>query len=273
MSYRGKQVIVTGCSSGMGANLAARLIEAGADVHGYDVAAAPDLPLASFTSLDLSSEASINAAALPKRVDRLFNCAGVSDSIGHTPLHVVTVNYVGTRAFTRRVAETMAPGTAIARIASAAGWGWPLNRAALRELITIDGFDPAQAWLDAHPELVGNGYIFSKEAVLFWTMHAGSRLIRDGIRINCICPGPTDSPMLEGIIADIGARRVDAYTYPIGRRARVDEQAAALLFLNSDGATFVNGVALDVDGGLHGAALAGDVDLAELIAEPVEEMA
>jgi NAD(P)-dependent dehydrogenase (short-subunit alcohol dehydrogenase family) len=270
MSYRGKRVLVTGCASGIGAALAARLVSEGARVHGYDIAPSPDLAPASFAPLDLRDARAIAGAVLPDRVDALFNCAGVSESIGLPPRDVMAVNFAGTRAFTARVIERMVAGGAITAIASSAGWGWPRNLDALRTLVATGDHDAAMAWVDDNPALIDKGYLFSKEAVVVWTMMAASKTIQSGIRINCICPGPVDTPMLEGIIADIGTRKVDAYAWPIGRRSRPDEQAEALLFLNSVGASYINGVALDVDGGLHGAALSGEADLAAMLTSTAE---
>jgi NAD(P)-dependent dehydrogenase (short-subunit alcohol dehydrogenase family) len=82
---------------------------------------------------------------------------------------------------------------------------------------------------------------------------------REGIRVNCVCAGSVDTPMLEGEIADIAevegvavseVRHRFADKHPIGRISTPDEVAAAVTFLASSQAGFITGVALPVDGGL-----------------------
>ena len=78
-------------------------------------------------------------------------------------------------------------------------------------------------------------------------------LAPEGIRVNCLCPGGTDTAMLRGFVASAPAPQAGmgalAARSPMGRLARPDEIAAAALFLVSDDASFVTGVALPVDGG------------------------
>ncbi len=75
----------------------------------------------------------------------------------------------------------------------------------------------------------------------------------EGIRVNAVCPGIVDTPMLEGFFEQLPdperARREFATAQPLGRLARPEECAAAALFLASQGASFITGVALPVDGG------------------------
>jgi NAD(P)-dependent dehydrogenase (short-subunit alcohol dehydrogenase family) len=75
----------------------------------------------------------------------------------------------------------------------------------------------------------------------------------EGIRVNAVCPGIVDTPMLESFFEQLPdperARRESATAQPLGRLARPEECAAAALFLASDGASFITGVALPVDGG------------------------
>ena len=74
-----------------------------------------------------------------------------------------------------------------------------------------------------------------------------------GIRVNCVCPGTTETPMIERLLLKEGnpaeiRRRIEA-RHPLGRFAKPEEIAHAILFLASDEASFVTGVSLPVDGG------------------------
>ena len=99
-------------------------------------------------------------------------------------------------------------------------------------------------------------YSASKGAVVLMTRSLAHSLAPDGIRVNCVCPGSIETPMLEATFASAGdgnARQARATAmkarHPIGRFGRPSEVAAAVLFLASDEASFMTGVAMPVDGG------------------------
>jgi 3-oxoacyl-[acyl-carrier protein] reductase len=109
--------------------------------------------------------------------------------------------------------------------------------------------------------LGGLAYSSSKAGLLGLTRHLAFDYGPRGVRVNAICPGAVDTPMLRA--GGVGAARspeeetarrtrLAAYQYfmPIKRVSRAEEQAAAIAFLASDDASYVNGVALDVNGGL-----------------------
>lgn len=248
LNYAGKRVVVSGCSSGIGAATARLLAEFGAEVHGLDWKV-PDLPLAAFTRLDLRDPASIETAAagLAGKVDALFNCAGLAPSL--PPLDVMKVNFLGARHLTQRILPLMAGGGAIANVASIGGLGWPQHLAEILELVRAEDFDEGLRWMQAHSDLVGEGYAFSKEAIVVWTMAKAAELIRSGVRINCTLPGTTQTPMMAIVDAMLQPAEVELSMQPSNRRSRPEEQAHALLFLNSEAASYVNGAALPVDGG------------------------
>jgi NAD(P)-dependent dehydrogenase (short-subunit alcohol dehydrogenase family) len=96
-------------------------------------------------------------------------------------------------------------------------------------------------------------YGATKAGVVSLTKSMALALAKDGIRVNCICPGSIDTPMLRGALAssgnfDLNWRRT-AMVIPLGRIGTADDIAAATLFLASDEAQYITGIALPVDGG------------------------
>jgi NAD(P)-dependent dehydrogenase (short-subunit alcohol dehydrogenase family) len=259
LDYKNKRVVVSGCFSGMGEATARLLLRLGAEVHGLDFKRST-LDLASFKQVDLRDPASIDAAAaaIGGKVDALFNCAGLPQT--SPPLDVMKVNYAGTRRLTEKVIPLMGQGGAIVNVASVAGMGWSRRVPVLMELLQIDNYEGAIAWCEANLATVREGYSFSKEAIVVWTMMTATTLIKRGIRLNCTLPGPTQTPMMAHFEAASSPAVLEAATQPINRRSTPDEQAAPLVFLNSTVASYLNGVVLPVDGGLMGGMATGRID-------------
>ena len=264
LGYKNKRVVVSGCFSGMGEATARELVKLGAQVHGLDYKRS-NLDLASFRQVDLRDPASIDAAvaAVGGKVDALFNCAGLPQT--SPPLDVMKVNYAGTRRLTERVLSLMSAGGAIANVASTAGLGWSRRVPVTMQLLEIDTYEGAVKWCEANMETVREGYSFSKEAMILWTMRSSFFLIKRGIRINCTLPGPTQTPMMAEFESATASAVLDAAMQPINRRSTPQEQANALVFLNSDVASYVNGVAFPVDGGFLAGVSTGLVDMKALM--------
>lgn len=269
LGYENKHVVVSGCYSGMGEATARRLLDLGAEVHGLDYKDCT-LDLASFNHVDLRDPASIDAAVQKigektgGKVDALFNCAGLPQIF--PPVEVMKVNYIGARHLAERIVPLMSEGGAIANVASTAGRGWPGRIPLCRELIDQPDYAGAAAWCEANMDPAAQGYSFSKEVMIVWTLLTSSQLIKRGIRINCTMPGPTQTPMMPAFEAGSSPAVVNASTQPIGRRATAEEQAGPLVFLNSDQASYVNGVAFPVDGGLTGGLAMGQIDMSAAMA-------
>lgn len=264
LGYRNRRVVVSGCYSGMGEATAKLLLSLGAEVHGLDYKQSP-LDLASFSQIDLRDPAAVDAAAagIGGKVDALFNCAGLPQT--SPALEVMKVNYAGTRRLTEQLLPFMAEGSAVVSVSSNGGLGWSRRIPLLMELLAVEGYDAVVQWCERNEEAVREGYAFSKEAIIAWTLQASFSLIKRGIRINCTMPGPTQTPMMQHFEQATKASVLDAAMQPINRRSTPQEQAGPLVFLNSAAASYINGVALPVDGGFMGGLATGQIDLASLM--------
>jgi NAD(P)-dependent dehydrogenase (short-subunit alcohol dehydrogenase family) len=97
-------------------------------------------------------------------------------------------------------------------------------------------------------------YTASKGAVLALSRELGVQFARQGVRVNALCPGPVDTPLLRELYSndpEAAARRL--VHVPMGRFARVEEIANAVLFLASDESSFITASTFLVDGGIAGA--------------------
>jgi NAD(P)-dependent dehydrogenase (short-subunit alcohol dehydrogenase family) len=266
LGYSGKRVIVSGCYSGMGEATARMLLDLGAEVHGVDFKESA-LPLASFTNVDLRNKNSIEAgvAGIGGKIDALFNCAGLPGGSPERGMDTMKVNFIGTRHLTEQVVPLMGQGGAIVSIASTGGLGWSQRVPTHMELLQTKGFDEAVSWCEGRIGEMADGYGFSKEAIIVWTQFMGAQLIKQGIRINCSLPSPTQTSMMASFHASAGKEIVDAAAEPLGRYTTPEEQAGPIVLICSDAAAVVNGIILPVDGGFMGALSTGQIDFARLM--------
>ena len=250
-SYRDQVVVVTGSASGIGAATSRILSAAGARVIGIDRRALEAESL-DFIETDLGEATSIHAALrrVPAEVWALFNSAGLSGGAAD-PRTVLRVNFIGTREFTELIADRIPRGGAIASVSSASAKKYRENIRETMDLVETTSFMEGLEWLAANEEYVDTrgGYTIAKEALVVYTaircMGFGSR----GIRLNCIAPGVTDTPMLLDSVKLHGQGLLTRIPQPLGRMATADEQARILLFLNSSWADYVNGATIWSDGG------------------------
>lgn len=256
--YDGRRVVVTGCASGIGAHVTRQLTELGAYVVGLDTRR-PVFDISEFHQVDLADAASIDraVACLGTRVDALFNIAGVSSGIGD-PLLVVTVNFLGLRHFTEAVLSMMPSGSSVVSVSSLAAADYLDHRQVVAALLNTRSMAEGVEWCRRHPDaLGGGGYQLSKEAIILYTMRSAASLGARGIRINCTGPGVTETPILDQLRTAYGQDYLDDIPKPLGRVADPAEQAAVLVFLNSQAASYISGQVIWVDGGTVGATIAG----------------
>lgn len=248
--YAGKRVLVVGGASGMGAATAELAQDAGAEVVVMDVAES-SLAGTTFIKLNLAEKASIDAAIVELgdgSLDALFSCAGVADG---TP-GLERINFVGHRYLIDRLIEKgiLGRGSAIGAISSAAGLGWEPNLETLRPILEISDYDEGAQWL------VDNGkadYFNTKQVLCAYVATQAYPLMKLGIRINAICPGPTDTPLAQAnkeMWLGFGAD----YRGEIGVEASTPmEQAYPLVFLCSPAAGAISGITLVSDMGYFAA--------------------
>jgi NAD(P)-dependent dehydrogenase (short-subunit alcohol dehydrogenase family) len=146
----------------------------------------------------------------------------------------------------------------VVNVASIAGNNWRKRRELLQDLLNTPSFEAAVAWWHEHGDSVGtDAYTFSKEAVVVYTMRlAGTGLAR-GIRVNDVGPGPVDTPILPDFREQAGPELMQHMIDQVGRPARPDDIAEALVVLAEAEMGWVNGQHIIVDGGLTAGFSAG----------------
>ncbi len=243
--FHGKRVLVVGGATGMGAAAAELALDAGADVVVMDYAEVK-LSGAKAIHVNLADEASIDAAVdeCGGPVHALLSCAGVADG---TP-DIDKINFIGHRHLIDRMLDqdVLGRGAAIGFISSAAGLGWEANLEVLKELLATPDFDSAVAWVQEQDKA---NYYWMKQAVCAYVASQAFPMLKRGIRINAICPGPTDTPLAQANKEVWLAFGAD-YREETGIQASTPmEQAYPLLFLCSEAASAINGITLITDAG------------------------
>ncbi|MEM7272139.1 MAG: coniferyl-alcohol dehydrogenase, partial [Actinomycetota bacterium] len=269
LDFGGRTVVVTGSSSGMGAEAVDRFVTAGAAVHGLDVAAPDrDRPTSVIAHrCDLGDRAAIDVvvAALPERVDVLINCAGIPNGGRFSGEQVMRVNWLGLRHLTEALLPRMGDGGSVVHVASTAGRAWGERTAIHDQLMAATTFDEGVRWLADHPEICGDGYVLSKEAVQYYTLWRSVQLLPLGIRMNSVCPGITDTAILADFRRGMGDAVIDRAEAMAGRAARPAEMAPAMLFLaDNTAASYINGVNLNIDRGTAAARASDQTDPAAI---------
>lgn len=229
----GKVALVTGAASGIGAACAARFAAEGATVVGADMT-----PGGGRVSLDVRDGEAVAATvrdlvARHGRLDIVLNAAGVA---GGGAVHlideaewdrVVDVNLKGTFLVGRAAIEPM--------MAQRSG--------SIINIASIEGIEGAEG---------GSAYNASKGGVVLLTRNMAMDYGRLGIRVNCICPGFIETPMMAAVMElDLMSQVRERWReqHALGRFGKPEEIAAAAAFLASEDASFVSGHALVVDGG------------------------
>lgn len=254
--FSGKAVLVVGGASGMGEAAARLAAGMDADVTVMDVKE-PLSDNGRFIPLDLRDESSIDAAiaAAIGPFDAILSCAGVADGTPGLP----QVNFIGQRHLVESALDQglVNDGGAIAMIASIGGISWTDDIPTVLDFLDTPDVAAASAWIDAHPGT--DTYTFSKRAMIAYCARRAPALVARRIRINCIAPGPTKTPLMAANQGWEGFEQL--FAAAMGHPgATPEEQAGPLLFLASDAARHVSGTCLVVDLGFTSGGLVGAVE-------------
>jgi NAD(P)-dependent dehydrogenase (short-subunit alcohol dehydrogenase family) len=244
----GRTAVVTGAGSGIGLATARRFAAEGANVVCADLDAETGDKAAAevgglFVQVDVTDEEQVRelysrSVAEFGRVHVSFNNAGISppedDSILVTGLdaweRVQRVNLTSVYLCCKYAIEHMRE----------AGGGSIINTASF---VAVMGSATSQI-----------SYTASKGGVLAMSRELGVQFARDGVRVNALCPGPINTPMLQELFAKDPERAARRTVHiPMGRFGEADEIAAAVAFLASDDASFITASTFLVDGGISGA--------------------
>ncbi len=257
---KGKRIVVTGSSSGIGWETARVLSENGAEVLGVDLNKNFD-HVEEFYRADLSDKATIDALAdvLPDGIDGLVNNAGLPPTRQAGLL--LRVNLIGLKCLTLNLIPKLNDGASIVNVASLAGSGWPKAVDAVKASETLDFHnveDFIERWKVSNEG--GRSYFFSKEALIVWTMQNRWTWRDQGIRMNAVSPGPVETPILGDFLQTLGARAAEDRKL-MDRPGTPEDIAPVIMFLLSDMAAWIRGTNIPADGGMSSNILCGMHDL------------
>lgn len=239
----GKVCVITGAASGIGAESARVFAEEGARVVGVDISPDSAGELAIEADVTIEEEVEALYARVSEElggVDVLFNNAGINPnadtSVLETSLEawqmVQDVNVRSVFLCCKHGIPHLLEG----------GGGSVINTASF---VAVMGAAVSQI-----------SYTASKGAVLSLSRELGVEFAARGVRVNALCPGPVNTPLLSELFAKDPERAAKRLVHvPMGRFGEADEIARAALFLASDDSSFVTATAFMADGGLSGAYL------------------
>lgn len=252
MSLEGHVALVTGAASGVGHAAALLYAHAGAHVVVADwnvdgaTLTADELNTKGHSALalevDISNDRSValmveSAVAEYDRVDTLFNNAAVGPSaaatyamsnVVDTPAEawdaILAINLKGPALVSRHVLPHMVR----------AGCGVITNNASINGIVAIRGAD---------------AYTASKGGLVALTRAMAAEWGPRGVRVNCLCPGPIDTPMNAPYLGDAERLQAMKARIPLGRVATPEEIAAVAVFLSTNPASYISGAIIPIDGG------------------------
>ena len=243
MRLEGKVCVITGAAGGIGSATAARFAQEGADVVGVDLGehAIGELAL----TADLTDEGEVRDVYAQTherfgRIDVLFNNAGISPTDDASVLDTTLEAWERVQSANLRTVFLCCKHGIPHLLANDPAGGSVINTASF---VAVMGAATSQI-----------SYTASKGGVLALSRELGVEFARRGVRVNALCPGPVDTPLLRELFAKDPERAARRLVHvPMGRFGDASEIASAALFLASEDSSFVTASSLLVDGGITAA--------------------
>jgi NAD(P)-dependent dehydrogenase (short-subunit alcohol dehydrogenase family) len=229
---------ITGAAGGIGRALVARLRARDVRIYATDLAlAAVPCGDAGFeaASLDVTNEAAVQAQVAAciahfGRIDHLVHLAGV---VGHGPIDAMSLS-----DWRAQIAVNLDSAFMLAKACHAA---LRASRGTVTFMSSTNGINGGTA-------LSGPAYAVAKAGIINLARYLAKEWAAEQIRVNCLAPGPIDTPMVARFDADTRAELEKAV--PLKRIGRPEEVAAAIEFLTSNDAAFTTGTVMNLSGGL-----------------------
>jgi NAD(P)-dependent dehydrogenase (short-subunit alcohol dehydrogenase family) len=257
------KLVVTGGSSGLGEALVALLVEH--EVWILDLNSPKRLAdNHHYQTVNLSEADSIEAVVqdLPESIDGLANVAGIATA--PDPSTVVAVNFLGLRCLTERVVPRLPQGGRIVNVSSIAGRGWQARYEHLQPILATGSFAEGLAWCRDHEDVLARDpYTLSKRLVTAYTLRAAQDGVRRGYTVNCVSPGPIETPLYPQFESLMGTAHSDWMKAQTGRAATPVDIAEVVEFLLVGDCHWLNGVDIPVDGGYSAGLDSGWIDFAQ----------
>ncbi len=250
-----KTYAITGGASGIGAAIKQRLTELG---HRLIVVDLKNADIEADLSTDAGRQTAIDGirSAAPDGLDGFIPCAGIASHIPNLEL-ITQVNFFGSVVMVEALKDLLAAKGGSVILISSNSAPFDTNAAYVDALLADDAAGISAALADMEGQTVYSG---SKQAIARWMRRNAAAYAAEGIRMNAIAPGYTETAMTAAVADDPvygDAIREFVASIPVGRPGAPEDMADAVEFLLSDKASFVCGSVLFVDGG-HDAMLRAD---------------
>ena len=250
--YKDKVCVVTGASSGMGKSTVEMLVDLGASCYAVDLNPCDVKGITEFIKCDLSKKEEIDNlfSKLPEHIDCFFGVAGLSGSKTDY-MTTFNCNYTANFYITEEyLTKRMTKGGSIVYVTSTAGLNWKEFRKEQSKVVQAKTWEEIESVVEPLAKISPStfAYMYSKRCLSEYACEASIKLGKQGIRVNNVMPGSTDTGMKDEFEKMAGGEEaLLAETGVAHRLATSEEMAGPIVFLGSSMASFISGVDLCVD--------------------------